>query len=83
MMFDKDVLSQCFGEQVSNLIIGADREKFNLPMTDVFMNMMTAYVDMLCLRSTCIILKHLTEHMRCITNDLEVMIPDLCYQVHD
>ena len=62
-------------------------------MMDMFMKMMIAYIDMLCKRAehgepfkfwnTCIILKHHKEHTRCITDDLEVVIPDLWYQVHD
>ena len=92
MVVDKDVPSQGFGE-VSNMIIGTDWENFNLPMLDMFTKMMIACIDMLCVRmelgelckfqSTCIILKLLTEHMRFITDNLEVMTPDLCYQVHD
>ena len=44
MMLDKDVLSQGFGEQISNLIIGADGKNFNLPMMDMFTKMMVAYM---------------------------------------
>ena len=50
-MLDKGVLSQGFGEQISNLIIGADGENFNLPMTDMFTKMMITHVYMLCARA--------------------------------
>ena len=51
MMLDKDVLSQSFGEQISNLIIGAEGENFNLPMMNMFMKIMIAYTDMLCMKA--------------------------------
>ena len=47
MVLDKDVLSQGFGEQVSNLIIGANSENFNLPVMEKFTKMMIQYIDML------------------------------------
>ena len=92
MVLDKDVLSQGFDEQVSNLIIGANRENFNFHMMEMFMNMMIANIYMLyaslefgepCkLQGNCIIIKHHSE-MRCSTCDLEVTILDFCNQVHD
>ena len=50
---DKGVLSQGFGEQVSNLIIGADSENFDFPMMDMdmFTKMMITYIGMLCVKS--------------------------------
>ena len=48
MVLEKDILSQGFGEQISNLIINTDRENFDLPMMDILMKMMIAYFDMLC-----------------------------------
>ena len=50
MMLDKDVLSQGFGEQISNLIIGADGENCNVLITRLT-KMMIAYIDMLCAMS--------------------------------
>ena len=40
MVLDKDILSQGFGEQIVNLIIGADRENLDFPMMDMFTKMM-------------------------------------------
>ena len=51
MVLDKDISSQGFGEQISNMISGADGENFNLPMMDMFIKMMIAYIDMLCSRA--------------------------------
>ena len=89
MVLNKDALSQGFAEQISNMIIAADREIFDLAMIDMLEKIMIAHIDVLCARAelgkllkfenTCIILKHITEHIRCITDNLEVIIPDLCY----
>ena len=51
MVLDKDVLNQGFGEDISNLIISADRDNFDCPMMDAFTKMMIAYINMLCVRS--------------------------------
>ena len=52
MVLDKkDVLSQGFGEEVSNVIISAAGKNFNLPMMDIFTKMVIAYIDMLCARA--------------------------------
>ena len=50
-VLDKDVLSQGFGEQVSNLNISANEENFNFSMMDMFMKMVIAYIDLLCARA--------------------------------
>ena len=51
MVLDKDVLSQAFDEQVSNLIMDTDRENFEFSMMVMFMKMIIAYIDMICTRS--------------------------------
>ena len=50
MVLDKYVLSQGFGEQASNLIIGAERGDFDLAIMNMVTKMMIAYIDMLCVR---------------------------------
>ena len=89
LVYEKDVLSQGFDEQISNLIITADVENLNLPMIDMFTKMMIGLIDMLCVRAELGRLASskapalsFTELMRCITDNLDIMIPDLCHQVH-
>ena len=47
MVLDKDFLNKGFSEQISNLIFCTDGEKFDFPMMDMFMKMMTVYINML------------------------------------
>ena len=75
MVLDKGVLSQGFGEQISNLIIGAG--KF-WSLSDMFTKMMITHLYALCKGRALRAIQFLKH-----TDDLEVMIPDLCYQVHD
>ena len=41
------IISHCFRQQISNLIILADWEHFNLHMMDIITKMMIAYIYML------------------------------------
>ena len=78
-------MSQSFGEQVNNLIIGSDSKIFDFPMMDLFTKMMIAYIVMLCVRSKFGELSSkapaLSSNM-CGADELEIMIPNLFYQVH-
>ena len=81
----KIILCQRFGESISNLILGIDREDLDESLSHMFMKMMVTHIDVLGPRAKLgqpcqfegarVVFKNLAIHVRFSAKDLETLLP--------
>jgi hypothetical protein len=89
----ESILSQRFGQSVSNLIVGADGKNLDDPFSHVLAKMMVAYVDVLGARTKLretselegarVVFKNLAVNDGLVANDLVPIVAHLLEQFHD
>jgi hypothetical protein len=89
----KIVLCQRFGESISNLILGINREDLDESLLHMFTKMMVIHIDVLgpraklgkpCqLRDARVVFKNLAIHIRLGAKNLEILLPHFLQQPHD
>ena len=92
-MILKIILCQRFGESISNLILGIDREDLDESLSHMFTKMMVTHIDVLGPRAklwelcqfkgTRVVFKNLAIHIRLGAKNLEILLPHLLQQPHD
>ncbi len=89
----KTILCQRFGESISNLILGIDREDLDESLLHMSTKMMVTHIDVLgprgklgkpCqFKGTRVVFKNLTIHIRLGAKSLEILLPYFLQQPHD
>jgi hypothetical protein len=92
-MMLKIILCQRFGESISNLILGIDREDLEKSLLHMFTKMMVTQIDVLGPRAklgkpcqfkgTRVVFKNLAIHLRLGAKNLEILLPHFLQQPHD
>ncbi len=87
------ILCQRFGESISNLILGIDREDLDESLLHMFTKMMVTYIDVLGprgkLRKPCqfkgtrVVFKNLAIHIGLGAKNLNVLLPHFLQKSHD
>jgi hypothetical protein len=93
MMTLKSFLCQRFGENISNLILGIDREDLDESLLNMFTKMMVTHIDVLgprvklgkpCqFKGTRVVFKNLAILIRLGLKNLEILLPHFLQQPHD
>ncbi len=89
----KIILCQRFGESISNLILGIDREDHDESLLHMFTKMMVTHIDVLgpkaklgksCqIKGAKIVFKNLAIHIWLGAKNLEILLPHFLQQPHD
>jgi hypothetical protein len=89
----KIILCQRFGESISNLILGIDREDLDEFFLHMFTKMMVTHIDVLGPRAklgkpcqfkgTRVVFKNLAIHIGLGEKNLEVLLPHFLQKSHD
>ncbi len=89
----KIILCQRFGESISNLILGIDREDLDESLLLMFTKMMVTHIDVLGPRAklgkpcqfegTRVVFKNLAIQIRLGAKNLEVLLPHFLQKSHD
>ncbi len=89
----KIILCERFGESISNLILGIDREDLDESFLHMFMKMMVTHIDVLDPRAklgnpcqfegTRVVFKNLPIHIGLGAKNLEVLLPHFLQKSHD
>ncbi len=92
-MMLKIILCQRFGESISNLILGIDREDLDESLLHMFTKMMITHIDVLGPRAKLgkpcqfkgarVVFKNLAIHIRLGAKNLEILLPHFLQQPHD
>ncbi len=89
----KIILCQRFGESISNLIIGIDREDLDESLLHMFTKMMVTHIDVLSPKATLgkpcqfkgarVVFKVFAIHIRLGAKNLDLLLPHFQQQPHD
>ncbi len=89
----KIILCQRFGESISNLILGIDREDLDESLSHMFTKMMVTHIDVLGPRAklgkpcqfegTRVVFKNLAIYIGLGAKDLETPLPHFLQKSHD
>jgi hypothetical protein len=89
----KIILCQRFGESISNLILGIDREDLDEYLSHMFTKMMVTHIDVLGPRAklgkpcqfkgTRVVFKNLAIHIGLGAKNLKVLLPHFLQKSHD
>ncbi len=89
----KIILCQRFGENISNLILGIDREDLDESLSHMFTKMIVTLIDVLGprakLEKPCqfkgarVVFKNLAIHIWLGAKNLEILLPHFLQQPHD